>query len=101
MARRGRKGAEATAKKLRGGGLDPRELPELHTLENAKEWLALIGAAVVTKRLDARDAQAGIRAVEAWLKAEGERATAEVLDELRAEIDRVKSDMAARSIKAV
>ena len=101
MARRGRKGAEATAKKLRGGGLDPGELPRLGSHEDAKLWLEVIGAAVVTKRLDARDAQAGIRAVEAWLKAEGERATAEVLDKLREEIDRVKAEIASTSVRAL
>ena len=101
MAQRGRKGAEATAKKLRCVGLGPHELPDLRTHEDAQNWLEIIGRAVAVGRLSDRQAQAAIRAVAEWVRAEGERATAEVINELRSEVDRVKSEMASRSIKAV
>ena len=101
MAQRGRKGAEATAKRLRCVGLDPNELPDLRTHGDAQVWLETIGRAAAVGRLSDRQAQAAIRAVAELVKAEGERATAEVINELRTEVDRVKSEMASRSIKAV
>ena len=101
MAERGRKGGLATKRRMASSGLDPNELPELKTHEDAQEWLETIGRAVATGRLSDRQAQAAIRAVAEWVKAEGERATAEVINELRSEVDRVKSEMASRSIKAV
>ncbi|MCH7562381.1 MAG: hypothetical protein IH968_01040 [Gemmatimonadetes bacterium] len=101
MAQRGRKGAEATAKKLRGVGLDPAELPNLRTHEDAQGWLETIGRAVATGRLSDRQAQAAIRAVSEWVRTAGERATAEVVNELRFEIDRVKAEIASSSIKVV
>ena len=74
---------------------------EGRTQEDAQDWLETIGRAVATGRLSDRQAQAAIRAVSEWVRTAGERATAEVVDELRAEVDRVKREMAARSIKAV
>ena len=101
MAERGRKGGQATKKKLSSPGLEADELPPLKTHEDAQAWLETIGRAVATGRLSDRQAQAAIRAVSEWVKAEGERATAEVVDELRAEVERVRADVASKSIKAV
>jgi hypothetical protein len=71
------------------------DLGDLRTHEDAKGWLEAIGRAVVTRGLGNREATAGIRAVEAWLKAEGERATMQVVEELRAEVARLKVDTSA------
>ncbi len=101
MAAQGRKGAEATAKKLRGVGLDPNELPSLRTHEDAQAWLETIGRAVATGRLSDRQAQAAIRAVSEWVRAEAERVTGVVVNELRSELDRVKAEIASSSIRAV
>lgn len=97
----GRKGARATARKHSKPGLDAQELGPLRTHEDAQSWLETIGRAVATGRLSDRQAQAAIRAVAEWVKAEGERATAEVINELRSEIDRVKAEIASSSIRAV
>ena len=101
MAERGRKGGLATQRKAASRGLDPAELPDLRTHEDAQNWLETIGRAVATGRLSDRQAQAAIRAVAEWVKAEGERATVEVVNELRSEIDRVKSEIASGSIRAI
>ncbi len=101
MAERGRKGGLATKRKMASPGLKSDELPELRTHEDAQGWLETIGRAVATGRLSDRQAQAAIRAVSEWVKAEGERATAEVVNELRFEIDRVKAEIASSSIRAV
>ena len=101
MADRGRKGGLATKRKLASPGLKSDELPSLQTHEDAQAWLETIGRAVAVGRLSDRQAQAAIRAVAEWVKAEGERATAEVVNELRLEIDRVKAEIASSSIRAV
>lgn len=90
MRRLGLRGAIAsrTPSTLDSGALGP-----LATHQDAKRWLEEIGRAVVTGRLRDRDAGAGIRAVEAWLKAEGERVTMQVVEELKAEVGRLKIDL--------
>ena len=69
MKRRALRGAIASQ---RGRGLAQGEVGPLETHSDAKRWLRLIGEAVITGRLSNRDAQAGVKAVEAWLKAHGE-----------------------------
>ena len=101
MAERGRKGGLATKRRNASPGLDADELPELRTHEDAQHWLETIGRAVATGRLSDRQAQAAIRAVAEWVRAEGERATAEVINELRSDLDRVKSEIASGSIRAI
>ena len=101
MAERGRKGGLATKRKAAGPGLDPAELPKLRTHEDAQNWLETIGRAVATGRLSDRQAQAAIRAIAEWVRAEGERQTSEVVNKLRAEIERVKSEIASGSIRVV
>lgn len=76
-------------------GLDSDILGPLANHQDAKRWLEEIGRAVVTGRLRDRDAGAGIRAVEAWLKAEGERVTMQVVEELKAEVERLKTDLSS------
>ena len=51
---------------------------------------------MLTGRIGDRAAQAAIRGVEAWLKAEGERLAAQVVEELKVEVDRIKAELAGR-----
>ena len=101
MAERGRKGGLATKRRNASPGLAAEELPDLRTHEDAQAWLETIGRAVATGRLSDRQAQAAIRAVAEWVKAEGERATAEVINELRSDLERVKSEIASGLIRAI
>lgn len=101
MAERGRKGGLATKRRNASPGLEAEELPDLRTHEDAQAWLETIGRAVAIGRLSDRQAQAAIRAVSEWVKAEGERATAEVINELRSDLERVKSEIASGSIRAI
>ncbi len=101
MAERGRKGGLATKRRNASPGLRAEELPKLRTHEDAQNWLETIGRAVATGRLSDRQAQAAIRAIAEWVRAEGERQTSEVVNKLRAEIDRVKSEIASGSIRVV
>jgi len=84
MAELGRRGAKASR---RGSGLDAEALGALDDHSDAKRWLRLIGEAVITGRLSNRDAQAGVKAVEAWLKAHGESVVAKDVAELREALD--------------
>jgi len=66
LSEAGKKGAAATAKKLRGQGLDPDDLPPLVSHEAAEVWEDRIGRAAATGRIPASAAQAGLRAVREW-----------------------------------
>ena len=87
MKRRALRGAIASQ---RGRGLASGELRQLETHSDAKRWLRLIGEAVVTGRLSNRDAQAGVKAVEAWLKAHSEGAVAKDVAQLREALDALR-----------
>ncbi len=95
----GKKGGLAAARARRRPGLDKNKLGPLDTHEDAKRWLRMIGEAVVTLALDKGDAQAGIRAVEAWLKAEADRVELVVLDDLKANVQRLRDDLKAPALK--
>lgn len=101
LSAQGRKGAETTARKLQGDGLDPDELPPLDSHANAKIWLEIIGRAVTSRRLIHNEARVAIQAVSEWVKTEGERATAEVLTELRSEVERLKKQMAVQKVQGL
>jgi hypothetical protein len=70
--------------------LDPNDLPSLQTHEDANTWLERKGRAVATRKVPHNGARAAIQPVEAWLWAEGERVTMSMIDELRAEVERLK-----------
>jgi hypothetical protein len=72
-------------------------VPENHA--DAKRWLCLIGEAVVTGRLSNRDAQAGVKAVEAWMKATAEGSVAKDVAELREALDALRKS--GGTLKAV
>ncbi len=101
MAERGRRGGLATKRRFSSPGLEPNELPELKTHADAQLWLEIIGRAVATGRLSDRQAQAAIRAVAEWVRAEGERATAEVVNDLKADIARMKAELSGGPIRSV
>lgn len=86
----GKKGAEASKASRQPHGMEAGELPPLAGHAEAKLWLERIGRAVATGRLKTRPAQAAIRAVSEWVKAhEGEMA-AELFDDLKADVERLK-----------
>ena len=101
MAERGRKGGLATKRKMASPGLDPDELPQLRTHADAQAFLEVIARAVATGRLSDRQANAAVRAVSEWVRAEADRTTLEVVGQLRDEIDSVKNEMAVKAIRAV
>ena len=59
----------------------------------------MIGEAEVTQGLDQGDAQAGIRAVEAWREAEADRVELVVLDDLKADGKRLKDDLKTPALR--
>ena len=93
MAERGRKGALSLRRKVKGSGLTEEDLGALGSYEDAKRWLETIGRAVATGRLGDRAAQAAIKAVSEWVKAEGERLTATVVEEVWEEVERLKAEL--------
>lgn len=64
-----RKGAEATKRRWRDGGLDADELPPLDGPRAAEHWLEVTGRAVATGRLGHREGRTIVSAVKEWLSA--------------------------------
>ena len=90
MQRRGLRGALASRKSV---GLDPDEIEELETHADVRRRLDLICRAVLMGRLRDGQAQAAIRACEAWLRARGEEVTMEVVGELRRQVEDLKAQL--------
>lgn len=89
IASRGGKAAAAQGR----DSLHPDDLGELESFEDAKARLDLISRAVLTGQIGTKVANAAIRSVREWVRAEGERAAAEDLEALREELERVKEEM--------
>ena len=87
MAERGRKGAEATARKWKGRALSPDDLPPLDSPQTAALWLDRVGRAVATGRLGHREATAVVRAVEAFLRAHDAGAVTGDIERLRSALE--------------
>jgi hypothetical protein len=94
MVERGRKGGEGTRRAWSRKGLSPEDLPPLKSHADAKLWLERIGRAVATDELSDRQGQAVIRAVSEWVKAHEGELTAEVVGDLRKEVERLKRELA-------
>jgi hypothetical protein len=86
----GRLGGSVAAAKRRGQGLDPDELPALDSHAAAMQWLEIIGRAVVSGRLSDKDANAAVKALEAWMRAEAGRAQDEEVAELRERLEELR-----------
>lgn len=82
MSEIGRKGAEASARKRRGGGLEPDALPPLDGHDAAETWCDVVGRAVVTGRIGHNEAKAALRAVREWRESRDAGAVSDRLDEL-------------------
>ena len=78
MSRRAKLGGAATKEVWRRKGLTEKELGPLETVADSQRWLRIIGAAVVTGRLDKGDAAAATRCVDVWLKGQDSLTEAEV-----------------------
>jgi hypothetical protein len=76
-----------------GKGLDPVALRALETVRDAQRWLRAIAEGVVTGKLKPQEGMTGVRALEAWLKAEQDRVAADDLAELRAQLAEVREGL--------
>lgn len=82
MSELGQKGGAASARKRRGGGLNPDELPPLESHGAAEEWCDTVGRAVVTGRLSHNEGKAALRAVREWRESHDAGAVSDRLEEL-------------------
>lgn len=71
--------------------LTKEDLGALDSPQDALRWLEVIGRAVILGRIGDKAAQAGCRAVEAWLRANADKETQEQIEQLRADITALKS----------
>ena len=88
LSEQGRKGAAVTARKLRGAGLDPKDLPTLDGPQTASLWLDRVGRAVATGQMGHREATAVVRVVEAFLRAHDAGAVSDDIQRLRSALEK-------------
>jgi len=78
---------------LQNKGLDTEALGALKTVRDAQRWLKLIAEGVVTNRLKPMEGNTGVKALEAWLKAEHDRVAADDLADLRTQLQEVRDGL--------
>lgn len=86
----GRRGGRATARRIKGGGLDEDELPPLTDADAAETWCDVVGRAAVTGRIGHNEAKAALRAVREWRESREAGAVSERLDALDAALSEFK-----------
>lgn len=84
LVERGRRGAKATARKLRGSALTADDLPPLRNHAAAETWTDRIGRAAAIGHLSPNAANAALRAVREWREAHEAGRVSERLEELTA-----------------
>lgn len=100
LSEAGKKGGAATARKWRGGhGLEVGELPELRTPHDAQKALDIVVHAAAEGRLPQRQADATTRAVREWLRAYDAGTVTDRVEELRAEMAKLKGDRRLKRVK--
>jgi hypothetical protein len=100
LSEQGKVGAQVTKQvRRKGKGLRPGELGPLRTPEDAKRWLRIIGRAVAEGRLRSRDGDATTRAIRAWLQAHDAGVVTDRVEELRAEMAKLKGDRKLKRVK--
>ncbi len=87
-------GLKSAIKARQARGLDHDELGPLQSHQDAKRWLEVVGRAVASGKLGERAAQAVIRAVSEWVRAEGQRFTVTAVEKLREEVERIRQSLA-------
>lgn len=85
-----KKGAEASARARRGGGLEEDELPPLTGPRAAERWLEVIGRAVATKRLSHNEGKALARVIREYLRAHESGAMEERVEDLQEKVAALK-----------
>ncbi len=93
-------GAEVTKQvRRKGKGLRPGELGPLRTPKDAERWLRIVGQAVAEGRLRSRDGDATTRAVREWLRAYDAGTVTDRVEELKAEMAKLKGDRRLKRVK--
>lgn len=77
-----KKGAEATANRLRGDGLDPDALPPLEGHDAAETWCDVVGRAVAGGTLGHNEGRTVLRAVKEWRESRDAGAVSDRLERL-------------------
>lgn len=80
-------GGRATAAKHASAGFLPGEITRVTTLEEAKNALAEIHIAVLTRRITDREGNAASKALAEWTKVEAGAQTQRLVGELQRELD--------------
>lgn len=86
-----KKGAEASVRARRGGGLEEDELPPLDGPRAAERWLEVVGRAVATKRLSHNEGKALARVIREYLRAHESGAMEDRVEDLREKVAALKS----------
>ena len=97
MGSRGGKASWAK-RRLKIGDLET-ELGALDSIDDAMRWLRQIGLWTAADMLSGARGNVCVRCVEVWIRAHETKLTQQVVDELRDEVERLKSDMGQRKLR--
>jgi hypothetical protein len=87
------RGGRATKAKHAGAAFHADDLPQLETLDDALSYTAMICRAVLTRRITHNESNAAAKAVDSWVKAKQASMTAQLVEELRAELDAKQTEI--------
>lgn len=82
MRERGRRGAEATARRHHRRGMETPAGWTLDSYEDAERWLELCVRGALSGKIDHKQVRAAVKAIEAWMRARDEGEVAGRLDDL-------------------
>ena len=90
----GRRGAEATARRFRNGGLAPDDLPPLRSPQDAERWAEVVGRAVAERRLTHSEGRAVASLIREFLKAHSDGKVTRRIEELGEAVAKLRADRA-------
>ena len=100
MAELGRVGAEVTKQvRRKGKGLRPGELPPLRTPQDAERWAEVVGRAVASGSLTHSQGKAISSLIREWRASHDAGTVADHVQELRAEMAKLKGDRKLQRVK--
>jgi hypothetical protein len=101
LSEMGRRGAETTARRLRGAGMRPGELPALDSIERAMAWFGILGQALAERRITHNDCREMRNCADTFIKSESEKLTHDTLNQTMQRLNRLEAELGQRRVAVV
>ena len=99
--RQGAKGGRAKARRKLTLERVEEELGPLKTIDDAMRRLDRLGLWISAGMLSGSQGGAAVRSIEVWLRGHETRLTERVVDDLQADVERLKTELTGRSVGVV